>query len=103
MTKKTTFQLYHPERRAMMRNVSYLVQSRLAEFRLTGPKHAQLARELGVPRTRISEAYHRTYLNETLLKKLISHGYLSLDELLVRRLNERQKAVLSALVSENAS
>jgi hypothetical protein len=96
MVQKITFNLYHVERRDLMSRMSYVVQNFLKETRRGGIKHSQLARNIGVPKTRISEAYHRKYINETLIKKLVSHGYLSPDDFLERNLTYRQRAVLSA-------
>lgn len=102
MVQKITYHLHKKERRSMMNNLSYLVQKRLGELRCGVIKHAQLARNIGVPRTRISEAYHRRYINEFLIKKLVAHGYLSPSELFERNLTERQKAVLSFLISSES-
>lgn len=96
MTAKITFNLHYTERRDMMRRMAYVVQNRLLELRHGGIKHSQLARNIGVPKTRISEAFHRKYLNEELIRKLVAHKYLSPDDFLRRKLTERQRAVLSA-------
>lgn len=96
MVQKITFNLYHRERRDLMRRMGYVVSKFLREQRHGGIKHSQLALNIGVPKTRISEAYHRRYLNEELVRKLVAHKYLSPDDFLEKKMNDRQRAVLSA-------
>lgn len=99
---KTTFNLYHTERRNLWVRISYLVQRKLTQLKWSGIKHIEISRTLGVPKTRISEAYHRKYVNEDLVRRMISHGYLSSSDFFdgKRKWTEHQAEALQILLSE---
>lgn len=102
---KTTFNLYHTERRNLMFRVSYVVQQKLTQLKWSGIRHVEIARKLGVPKTRISEAYHRKYVNEDLVRRMISHGYLSSSDFFdgKRKWTDHQALSLQILLLETDS
>lgn len=89
--KRNGNRLSRDERHEMMDKIMVIARDRLIEHKRNGIKFKQIANELGVPKTRISEVLNCAYAGKRTINMLIQHRYLTANDIEMADLTELQR------------